>query len=335
MQFTDGNVIGADVSLYQDNNATPQKIDFSKMVSQGADFVIVRAGQNVWVDEDFAYNWAVAKQAGLPRGSYWFYDDRISPTQQAETFANLTKNDPEELDLWVDLEKTYNGAFPGWQNWKKFLIRLKELRPNSSIGIYTGYYYISGKIPLSEYAFFSQFPLWLAWYTTNPDVVKIPAPWTKCLYWQWGTPSWGIAWGCESTEIDMNKFNGTLDDFKNRYKLGGGTPPPGGSVIYKGTVIATNGLNVRNAPNATATKLFAVPQGTKYEADRVENGWWHLTKINNAAVSGENWSYEGSTKGYIRTDEIINEPPPPTSELPSYFVGYDKDGKALARYNRE
>ena len=70
-----GNAIGPDVSFYQDLEETPEKIDFVKM-QKTANFVIIRAGQNLWPDPDFEYNWTEAKKAGLPRGSYWFYDSR-------------------------------------------------------------------------------------------------------------------------------------------------------------------------------------------------------------------------------------------------------------------
>ena len=76
-------IIGPDVSFYQDSPTTPQGIDFIRM-NQAADFVIIRAGQNLWPDSDFKENWQRAKQAGLPRGSYWFYDSRADPKQQAE-----------------------------------------------------------------------------------------------------------------------------------------------------------------------------------------------------------------------------------------------------------
>jgi len=57
------NVLGIDVSFYQDDNATPQQIDFQKAKSNGAGFAIIRVGQNLWVDPDFAYNWKKAKEA--------------------------------------------------------------------------------------------------------------------------------------------------------------------------------------------------------------------------------------------------------------------------------
>src|SRR5690349_7631969 len=79
-------VIGPDVSFYQDDPETPQGIDFKRMKAS-AGYVIIRAGQNVWVDSDFKGNWLAAKQAGLPRGSYWFYDSRVEPKKQAELWV--------------------------------------------------------------------------------------------------------------------------------------------------------------------------------------------------------------------------------------------------------
>lgn len=233
MIFNNQGVQGADVSFYQDNNSTPQQINFLKMVEQGASFVIIRGGQNQWIDPDFVVNWERSRLSGLPRGSYWFYDSRYDPVKQAEIFASLFMRDMPELRLWLDLEESYGGQYQGWQNWKKFLQRLRAILPNVKIGIYTGYYYIQGKIPTSEYAYFAQFALWLAWYTTNPAVVLVPPPWSSVEFWQWGTPSWGIAWGCESTEIDMNLFNGTLGDFRQRFNLSQVEIPDGYSKVHK------------------------------------------------------------------------------------------------------
>jgi GH25 family lysozyme M1 (1,4-beta-N-acetylmuramidase) len=76
-------IIGPDVSFYQDDPETPQGIDFAKMRT-ASEYVIIRAGQNLWVDRDFKANWRESKAAGFPRGSYWFYDSRADPKKQAE-----------------------------------------------------------------------------------------------------------------------------------------------------------------------------------------------------------------------------------------------------------
>lgn len=273
MIFVNNNVAGADVSFYQDNNLTPQQIDFSKMVGQNASFVIIRGGQNVWIDPDFSYNWQKAREAGLPRGSYWFYDSRISPERQAELFASLFSSDKPELRLWVDLEENYGGPYSGFANWKKFILRLQQLLPDIRIGIYTSYGYIRGKIPLAEYAFFSQFPLWIAWYNAGSADVIIPLPWTVCEFWQWGTPAWGTLWGCESIEIDMNLFNGTKSDFNNRFGL---NLPPGGT-MNKYRVTNAAGLNLRPATGTNNTVIKNIAVSSYVWGTDLGNSWLKIT----------------------------------------------------------
>ena len=109
-------IIGADVSFYQDDKTTPQGIDFAIMRSGGASFVILRAGQNKWADRDIQRNWKAAKGI-LPRGSYWFYDSRISPKEQADLWISTLGGDLGELPLWCDFEDNYGGQFGKWQDW--------------------------------------------------------------------------------------------------------------------------------------------------------------------------------------------------------------------------
>ncbi len=136
------NVIGPDVSFYQDDPQTPQGIDFVKMRRAGAGYIIIRAGQNLWGDRDFKANWRESKVAGMPRGSYWFYDSRADPKKQAELWVSQFDGDFGELPLWCDFEDNYGGSFKGWKNWYNFMERVKALLPNNKeIGVYTAYYY--------------------------------------------------------------------------------------------------------------------------------------------------------------------------------------------------
>src|SRR5690606_39719293 len=77
-----------DVSFWQDDPTTPPGINFTKMktLTHG---VIIRAGQNLWEDNEFKISWANAKKAGLARGSYWFYDSRANPKRQAEKWVEV------------------------------------------------------------------------------------------------------------------------------------------------------------------------------------------------------------------------------------------------------
>lgn len=95
------NVLGPDVSFYQNDPNTPRGIDFVRM-NQVADFVIVRAGQNQWIDPNFQDNWRNAKAAGLPRGSYWFYDSRADPRRQAELWVDTLNGELGELPFFAE-----------------------------------------------------------------------------------------------------------------------------------------------------------------------------------------------------------------------------------------
>lgn len=224
------NIIGPDVSFYQDDPETPQGINFVKM-KQSTEFVIVRAGQNLWMDPDFKYNYREAKKAGLRRGSYWFYDSRANPKRQAELWHQSLDGDLGELPLFADFEDRYGGIYTGWRKWYDFLERLKELVGNKEIAIYTAFYYWRDNAPnantqATNLEYFHQYPLWIANYGSNQPT--IPKPWKadEWLFWQFTEGGNGALYGVESNGIDLNYFHGDLEAFQLRFPAGPVGPPP-------------------------------------------------------------------------------------------------------------
>jgi lysozyme len=217
------SVRGPDVSFHQDAPTTTQQIDFQKMKAAGASFVIIRAGQNTWVDPTFSYNLLEARKAGLPTGAYFFYDSRVSPESQADLFLSLTKGITLELGIWLDIEEHYNGTYKGWQNWKKCLMRLKANAP--FVGIYTApsYWMTNRPTGSADLAYFKSFPLWIANYDVPAPI--IPSPWEYAILWQMGTPAVGPEYGVESLEIDMNYWNGSPESFRAYFGIGASLPP--------------------------------------------------------------------------------------------------------------
>jgi GH25 family lysozyme M1 (1,4-beta-N-acetylmuramidase) len=207
-----------DISFWQDDPTTPQGIDFDKMAGMTRG-VIIRAGQNLWEDVKFRSSWQGAKQAGLIRGTYWFYDSRADPKRQAELWADILGGDPGEMELWCDFEERYNGPHTGWRRWYDFMERLKVLLPHKQLGVYTGYYYWQEFA--AGVAYFAQYPLWIAAYnTTGP---RIPPIWQDWTYWQFTDKGDGSPYGVESKNIDLNYFNGTEAEFLARYSAPQGT----------------------------------------------------------------------------------------------------------------
>lgn len=211
-------LLGTDISFYQDDNNTPQGIDFQAM-AKTTSFVIIRSGQNNWIDSDFKVNWRNAKQAGIPRGSYWFYDSRADPKKQAQLWVDILGDDLGELPLWCDFEDRYGGIFGTWQHWYDFIEIIKQLTNGKQIGIYTGYYYwieftINKFIPNKSLEYFVQYPLWIAAY--NNTAPLIPKPWTEWSLWQFTDKGNGKLYGVESRNIDLNYAS---DYFAKQYNL--------------------------------------------------------------------------------------------------------------------
>ncbi len=225
-----------DFSFYQDDPTTPQPIDFQAL-RQKSRGVILRAGQNLWIDKTFRTNYANAKAAGVLRGTYYFYDSRADPKKQAEKWIEALAGDYGELEHFADFEDSYGGKFHGWKHWYNFLERVKELAPGIKLGVYTGYYYwrentnyLTSGITPAALNYFAQYPLWIAWY--NPFNPYIPAPFKGWLFWQYTDDYPSDGWGAESNEIDMNRFAGDEADFIARYRVGE-TPTPKGTLTVK------------------------------------------------------------------------------------------------------
>jgi lysozyme len=283
MTFHIQGVSGPDVSMYQDAPTTPQQINFEKMRGAGAQFVIIRVGQNAWVDPDFQWNYIEAKKAGLPRGAYFYYDSRVTPESQAALFLSLVDGNYPELGIWLDLEEKYNGAYRGWANWKRCLDILKARAPR--VGIYTGPSYWKENRPLGAtyLNYFKSFPLWIANYEVLQPI--IPAPWApdECVFWQYGTPSIGPEYGVESIEIDMNYFNGDAAAFASYFGLGSAVLPP--VVIPPGEQMATSykvntaKLQIRNGPGLSYSDIGDLFMGDIIQVAETLGGWHRFTHI--------------------------------------------------------
>jgi len=120
------DVIVLDSSFWQDKDDTLQKVDFNEMKLAEAKGVILRAGQNIWDDEDFEDYYKDSKGI-LPRGLYWFYDSRSTPTSQAVRIFNLVNTlGTPEIEIWADYEEHYNGQYKGWRHFAVFITEIEN-----------------------------------------------------------------------------------------------------------------------------------------------------------------------------------------------------------------
>lgn len=304
-------IIGPDVSFYQDAPGTPQGINFVRM-NQASDFVIIRAGQHLGLDSDFKVNWRDAKAAGLPRGSYWFYDSRADPRQQADLWFNAFEGDLGELPLFADLEEAYNGPYTGWAYWKQFLDRIKSLVGRKEVGIYTAFYYWQNNAPnpttqAAELEYFHRYPLWIANYGVSEPMV--PRPWSanEWLFWQYTASGDGLYYGVESLEIDLNYFNGDAQAFANRFNVPVPTDPiPPEDPRGQRYRVTAGSLNVREGPGTEYASIGLLAQNDIVEAlDTNPLGTWYRVQRVTDGLTG--WS----ASAYLVKLTAPPPPPPP------------------------
>lgn len=270
----------ADVSFWQAD------IDFNAMRAAGVSGVIVRAGQRSWVDARFVENWGKARNAEIPRGSYWFYDSRDTPKNQAALWASLIVDDPGELVHACDLEENYGGSYGKATHIHDFVNYFQDLSrlPDDRIANYTGYYWWIQRI--GNDPFFKRFPLWLASYTAA-NVARVPPPWTETdlLLWQYTSSGNGAAVGVGSKEIDLSWFNGDRAAFSKRFGLDTVLPTET-TMNYQ----AIGNITIRTGPGVSYTNAtvggvsqYVLP-GDILETDLPIGGWAHIRKITRAGA---------------------------------------------------
>jgi lysozyme len=228
---------GIDVSHWQNDHSTPQKIDFAKAVKMGVKFVFIKVSERGAIDHDFEYNWKAAKDAGILRGGYHFLRWDLSGLLQSHLFCDILDGDPGELPPVADFEAPNLGSlYPSNALLFQFLGEVETITHKKPM-IYTSpnYWDIHGRNKYTHLfdAKWADYYLWIAHYM-NPYTpgVSRPAdiepwkstgkPWT---FWQYTASGDGLAYGAESTAIDLNWFNGTLEDLK-KLASSSTTPPP-------------------------------------------------------------------------------------------------------------
>lgn len=309
-----GKVVVPDISFYQDDDLTPQKVDFAKMRSNGADGVILRAGQNTWKDEDLDDYVVGCRNSNMPFGLYFFFDSRSSPQSQAEFFSSIINSIGfPSLGIWGDFEENYGGAYAGLSNFRIFMDSLRSKYPNKIVGIYTRASYWEQKaVTESERNWGKTFPLWVANYYV--DTPRIPKNWSSYTFWQFTDKGDGISFGVESKQIDLNYFGGTFDEYKNFFGLDiqDPEPPTGGKMLYG--KISAGALNLRDNYGWTSSGspvgsiILVMVKDQLVTASEKISGWWHIIELAGNPVNG--WAYEGSSGTYI-TEVVPPQPPPP------------------------
>jgi GH25 family lysozyme M1 (1,4-beta-N-acetylmuramidase) len=222
------SIIFPDVSFYQairrdqDGKLLPpaqqKAIDFLRMKQAGMPAVIIRAGQDTWIDPEFRVSWENAKIAELPRASYFFVDKDSDVKQQARFYWSILRDDPGEGFISGDFE---TGSPLAWDKWYQFMNELQQISgySNNKIFFYSNFYFFNENKPptIASQDYFARYPLWLANYTASILTARIPGTWDRISLHQYGTPAIGYSLGVWTHEIDMNLFNDGQTEFEKLF----------------------------------------------------------------------------------------------------------------------
>lgn len=199
----EGKIFGIDISQYQGT------IDWENLEAIEEQFeikfVVVRAtAGSKKVDRNFKKNWKNLSSTVYIQGAYHYYRPDENSTDQAKNFIKNVKLRKGHLPPILDIEKMPKGQSmgklkEGLQNWLTIVEKQFGVKPI----IYTGEKYFEDFLQDD----FLNYKFWIANY--NPWKEKIE---DEYLMWQFTEKAQlhGV-----NELVDVNVFNGNVDDLKN------------------------------------------------------------------------------------------------------------------------
>ncbi|MNW32456.1 Lysozyme M1 precursor [compost metagenome] len=229
-----GNAQGIDVSHHQGD------INFKKVAADSISFVFIKATQGKsFRSKTFLKFVKDAKAAGLMIGAYHYIDDAaITPDlarKEAANFVSAIKDaggaSTFDLPPVMDYESNKSGLSKTAVTAvaKAFLQEVERLTGVRPI-VYTYPSFIGNFSGLSGY------PLWIARY----HATKVPpdaSGWSRWDFWQYSDGQYGgtLPSGTRKVSgiagpVDLNEYNGTVDELRTRFAKRSNTSEKAGAV---------------------------------------------------------------------------------------------------------
>jgi lysozyme len=196
-------VHGIDVSWYQG------QIDWEKIAQMEDDdvkihFTFIKATEGLLLaDRKFQRNWKESERAGIIRGAYHYFKPNKPGYWQARFFLQTVNFKAGDILPVLDVEERGKESREEFQaNLKAFLNEVEKKTGVKPI-IYSGYKFYEDNLAGD----FNEYPVWIAHYYRSK--LKPFSGQTKWSFWQHSDKARvnGI-----HHRVDMNVFNGSLDD---------------------------------------------------------------------------------------------------------------------------
>ncbi|MGZ4437834.1 MAG: GH25 family lysozyme [Nocardioidaceae bacterium] len=198
---------GVDVSKWQHGTS----LDWSKVKADGVDFAFIKATEDTnYTNPYFAGDWAATTKLGIYRGAYHFARPKVGTAgAQARYFVSVAGKAGASGDLppVLDLESSGGLTRAELRTWvRNWLVTVQDLTGRTPI-IYCSPSFWNSYVADTT---FTDYPLWIAHYTTASQPT-LPGGWTTWTFWQ--NTSSGKVTGI-SGYVDEDRFNGSLAQLK-------------------------------------------------------------------------------------------------------------------------
>ncbi|MBR5285983.1 MAG: glycoside hydrolase family 25 [Clostridia bacterium] len=200
-------VRGVDVSAYQG------EIDWQTLASQDIEFAFIKATEgSSFTDKCFAYNHREALKTDLRVGAYHFFSFESGGDTQAENFIKAVPKTENMLPPVVDVE--FYGNFSA-KNVDTVAI-VSELKTMTDAlyehyGMHPIIYTAEEEYSLFIEGRFESNPIWIRGVYSEPHI----SDGRNWNFWQFTNRAKLDGYNGEERFIDMNVFNGSLEEFES------------------------------------------------------------------------------------------------------------------------
>jgi lysozyme len=233
-------VSGFDASKYEGN------IDWSTVKAAGIGFGITRVSDGLnFPDATFDTNWAAMKSEGMVRGAYQYFEPAQDPVAQADMVLQhigfLGAGDlPPILDVETMGGVSASAVLAAVDKW---LVAVQSATGRRPI-VYASPSFWDGLGDPTVDA-----DLWIAnWGVSCPSV---PAAWSSWKVWQYTAT--GTVPGVPVTQVDLDRFNGSMSDLLAY--AAGALPSPATIASPAAGATVSGTITVSASANATAARV--------------------------------------------------------------------------------
>jgi lysozyme len=193
-------------------------VDWAAVRDAGIVFALIKATQGTYdTQSTFAFNWQAAKEAGVRRSAYHFFDPTEDGAEQARRLLSVVGDDRGELPVTLDAECPDGDpgclGVPGrsidaslgdvFASVASFLHTITQATGRRPIVYTFASYFASLGVDAGALA---AYPLDIA-YPATGTCFLVPMPWSRAAFWQY---SWTGSIGGIDVPVDRERFLGDL-----------------------------------------------------------------------------------------------------------------------------